>query len=321
MLHDKQSRQHITESPARVAGSRPAGSTVVKASCIWRTAEASRIPQRQCGQGGASPRHQRPVVPPQRCHAVPEATFDAPLLRMLGRSLTAPNSLVVDGQVTGEMLDQYTLSPKCETCRVAGPRPVRGLDIAPDWCLSRNRAEPATDDDTQGTAAARVFLRRRPRVNHQCLISQLEDGDEGAETDACTAPPAGPDEAHAGRDDAPRRASGQTRAAVWQPAARLHGVPALGCSKCRMAKRGCGKCRHDRWTALKVSMSMLSAAAVGRPLLVAFMFVASRKALANGTSSMRTLRHRFLIRSATRLLGFRLLDWMSWSCNAKWSPA
>ena len=165
---------------------------------------------------------------------------------------------------------------------------MNGPDIASELHSLLGRAEPVADDDSQATAAARLFVRRRPRANRQCLISQMEDGVDGAETHACAAAPAGPNEARAGREDAPRCAASRKTGLQLppQPAARLVGVPALGCSKCRMAKRGCGKCRHDRWTALKVSMSMLSLAlySAERCTLSSLHFSASKNALRLGVA-------------------------------------
>ena len=124
---------------------------------------------------------------------------------------------------------------------------IRGL-----W----SRSNTAAEGGTQGAPSARVFRRRWPRANRQCLVSQPEDGDGAADGSASEAAPAGPDDMLAGPEAVPRRASASAgegvQAAVSEPAG-CPGVPSLGCSKCRHAARGCGKCRHDRWTALKVS--------------------------------------------------------------------
>ena len=118
-------------------------------------------------------------------------------------------------------------------------------------CRSRGAAEESTHD----APSPNVFRRRKPRANRQCLVSQSGNGDEAAGGDACEAAPAGPGDRRESPGAARRRASGGAktgvRTAVEGPA-RSRGVPSLGCSKCRHAPRGCGKCRQDRLTALKV---------------------------------------------------------------------
>ena len=131
-------------------------------------------------------------------------------------------------------------------------------DTAYKLRLVRSRPEVGADDGSQGATPAPVFHRRHLRASRQRLVSQPEDGAYDADVAASDAAPAGPGDVGAGQEDAPRRASGRRAVTGLRvtapPTARPHGVPALGCSKCRMAKHGCGKCRHDRWTAFKVSL-------------------------------------------------------------------
>ena len=202
-------------------------------------------------------------------------------------------------------------------------RAVDRLDVASELRWLQNRQEDAAEDDTQGAASSRVFLRRRPRANRQCLVSQPEDGTDEAEVGAHDAAPAGPDTAHASRADAPHRGAVRTGRGVQlvpKPAALLPGVPALGCSKCRMAKRGCGKCRHDRWTALKVSVSMLTAAALSRVQQLVLQPTAQR--LRTIGSPVTVHMPTCVIKSQVERLVFflcRLSDLTSWRCSAIWS--
>ena len=214
-------------------------------------------PDRLRQRSGAALHQRRLFLPRSRCHAVSEASASAqPLCQLL--SLSCADRPLAVRRLPGRARDASQRSIHLLNLLEQATLHETPDDTASDLRRAPSRPDVAADDNTQGATPALVFRRRHLRANRQRLVSQPEDGADDADIAASDAAPAGPDDTRGGQDDAPRRASGRRPVKeverTAQPTAPLQGVPALGCSKCRMAKRGCGKCRHDRWTALKASL-------------------------------------------------------------------